>query len=284
MKNMIPKNAVDAWRKQVPWNLDGQLEQDLLLSKAILDLYSDPFIQDHLAFRGDTALQKLYFDCPCRYSEGLDFVQVNASPIDIILDHVKSKMDWLGKPTCKVGEGRITLYYKFQPTIDETINLRIKLEINTREHYQLLGITQKDYAIENPWASGMASVTTYHLEELLGTKTRALYQRKKGRDLFDLYHAMRQLNPNPDQIAEAFCFYLVKSGLSVSRANFEENLFNKVTNRSFLNDIYAFVPNEYRTGFEVVDAIRHVHRNLITLLPGEPWESDLEAHLSSLMG
>lgn len=279
---MIPKNAVDTWRKHFPSDLDNHAEADLLLSKVIIDLYSDPFIQNHLALSGSTALQKLYFDTPHHYSENLELVQINPGPIEVILEQVKNKMGWLGKPTCKIGNGRVTLYYKFESPIDEKINPRIKLEINTREHYQLLGITQKDYAIENPWASGIAPVTTYHLEELLGTKTRALYQRKKGRDLFDLYHAMRQLNPNPNQIAEVFRFYLAKSGFSVSRANFEENLFNKVTNQTFLNDVYAFVPNEYRTGFEVVDAIQYVHKNLITLLPGEPWVGDLESHLSSL--
>ena len=41
--------------------------------------------------------------------------------------------------------------------------------------------------MENSWFTGSAELTTYHFEELLGTKLRALYQRKKGRDLYDLY-------------------------------------------------------------------------------------------------
>lgn len=281
---MIPQNAIHAWRNKVPWNLDEQIEQDLLLSRAIVDLYSDTFIQDHLAFRGGTALQKLYFEVPYRYSEDLDFVQISPGPIGIILDHVKNKMAWLGKPTWKAGEGRITLYYKYHPTTDENINFRIKLEINTREHYQALGVIQKEYSVENHWYTGTAQVTTYPLEELLGTKTRALYQRKKGRDLFDLYLSMRQLNPNPAIIAQVFNFYLQQSGLLVSRANFEENLFNKITNQNFLNDIHALLPNEYKTGFEIIDAMQYVHKNLISLLPGEPWKGDFESHLSELIG
>ena len=39
--------------------------------------------------------------------------------------------------------------------------------------------------MENSWFSGRCELTTYALEELLGTKLRALYQRAKGRDLFD---------------------------------------------------------------------------------------------------
>lgn len=44
--------------------------------------------------------------------------------------------------------------------------------------------------VEGGWFTGKAMLTTYHLEELVGTKVRALYQRKKGRDLFDLYTAL----------------------------------------------------------------------------------------------
>ncbi|MBM4319451.1 MAG: nucleotidyl transferase AbiEii/AbiGii toxin family protein, partial [Deltaproteobacteria bacterium] len=40
------------------------------------------------------------------------------------------------------------------------------------------------FRVENPWFSGAADVATYALDELLSTKLRALYQRKKGRDLF----------------------------------------------------------------------------------------------------
>ncbi|MGH2469017.1 MAG: nucleotidyl transferase AbiEii/AbiGii toxin family protein [Chloroflexota bacterium] len=40
--------------------------------------------------------------------------------------------------------------------------------------------------MKSPWFTGSADVPTFALEELLGTKLRALYQRRKGRDLFDL--------------------------------------------------------------------------------------------------
>lgn len=277
---MIPKNAINAWRQQVPWNLDEQVEQDLSLSRAIADLYSDPFLQDHLAFRGDTALQKIHFPAPVRFSENLDFSLINPSPIDIILDHIKDMLSWLAIPTLKIADGKVTLYYKFVSATNEDTKLRIKIDINTQEHYQMLGVIQKNFSIENPWYTGNVNVSTYHLEELLGIKTRALFQRKKGRDLFDLYFTMRQLDPDFEKIIQTFNFYLEHSGLSISRANFEENLYKKVTSQSFINDVYALAPND--TGFEVIEAMKYVHQNLITLLPGEPWKGDLTTYLYSL--
>ena len=280
---MIPRRAIDAWRKKVPWNLSGQIEQDLLLSKAIVDLYEDPFIQEHLAFRGGTALQKLYFELPYRYSEDLDFVQLKPGPIGLILDKIKERLAWLGKPTWKIGEGRVTLYYKFSPTIDEGMNLKIKVEINTREHFQVLGISSKEFSVENNWFTGTATVTTYLLEELLATKLRALYQRKKGRDLFDLYLSIKQLNPDCDKIISAFKVYLGNAGLYVSRANFEENLFQKSTNSIFLNDIFVFVPTAYKEGYNALEAIKYLQKNVINLLPGEPWKAgSLELLLDEL--
>ena len=48
------------------------------------------------------------------------------------------------------------------------------------------------------WFSGHAKVLTFPLEELLGTKLRVLSQRRKGRDLFDLWLGLEHLAADPD--------------------------------------------------------------------------------------
>jgi hypothetical protein len=53
---MIPRAHITAWRPQAPWSTDAQVEQDLLLSRAIVEIFSDPLVADSLAFRGGTAL------------------------------------------------------------------------------------------------------------------------------------------------------------------------------------------------------------------------------------
>lgn len=67
--------------------------------------------------------------------------------------------------------------------------IRLKVEINCFEHFNVLGLQEVPFRVESGWFTGEARLTTYQLEELVGTKLRALYQRKKGRDLFDLYPA-----------------------------------------------------------------------------------------------
>jgi predicted nucleotidyltransferase component of viral defense system len=64
---VIPKAAIDAWRAQAPWAADHRVEQDLVISRVLVEIYADPFLANRLAFRGGTALHKLR-PPPDRYS------------------------------------------------------------------------------------------------------------------------------------------------------------------------------------------------------------------------
>ena len=87
-----------------------------------------------------------------------------------------------------------TATYRFESEIPPVVNMRLKIEINTREHFTVVGYTELEHSMENGWFSGSCSMNSFSIEELLATKLRALYQRRKGRDLFDLFHAMTQLD------------------------------------------------------------------------------------------
>ena len=78
---MIPEIFIQAWRKNVEWQTPDQIEQDLIISRALVDLYNDPHVSEALVFRGGTALNKLFLKPPSRYSEDIDFVQKNSNPI-----------------------------------------------------------------------------------------------------------------------------------------------------------------------------------------------------------
>ena len=66
---MIPRAHVTAWRARAPWPTDAQIEQDLILSRALVEMFSQPTLAQTLAFRGGTALHKLFLQQPGRYSE-----------------------------------------------------------------------------------------------------------------------------------------------------------------------------------------------------------------------
>lgn len=74
---MIPKPYIAKWQKHAPWKEFSQVEQDLIISRTLIELFSDDFLKENLAFRGGTALHKLYLNPAPRYSEDIDLVQIN---------------------------------------------------------------------------------------------------------------------------------------------------------------------------------------------------------------
>ena len=269
---MIPRAHITAWRSNAPWSSDAQVEQDLVICKALVDLYSDELLAREVALRGGTALHKLHFNPPARYSEDIDLVQVNAGPIGPVLSAMRAKLDpWLGEPRWKQGQGRATFSYRFESEIPPVTPLRLKVEINTREHFCVLGLRRVRYQLDSPWHAGASDLLTYELEELLGTKMRALYQRKRGRDLFDLSEALARLSGlDPEKVVSCFMRYVEHEELAVSRAQFEANLAEKLKSDIFLDDI----PPLISTGvpYDPVAAAELVGRELISRLPGEPWK------------
>jgi hypothetical protein len=159
---VIPRAHVTAWRAKAPWASDAQVEQDLVVSRAIVELFSDESVAQEVAFRGGTALHKLHFDPPGRYSEDIDLVQVTAGPIGRVMDAIRGRFDpWLGEPQWKRGPGGVSLVYRFESETRPITPLRLKLEINTREHFFVLGPRRMRFEVENPWHSAGADVLTY---------------------------------------------------------------------------------------------------------------------------
>ena len=94
---MIPTDFIIEWRKFAPWKSDAQVEQDLVISRALVEIFKSPTLSRKLAFRGGTALHKLHFPSPMRYSEDLDFVQREPEAIGETFDTIRGALDpWLG--------------------------------------------------------------------------------------------------------------------------------------------------------------------------------------------
>jgi len=115
--------------------------------------------------------------------------------------------------------------------------MRLKVEINCREHQFVFGTTKKSYAVDSPWFSGSAELTTFELEELLATKVRALYQRRKGRDLFDLWYADQHATIDWPRVMSAFRQIMEIDGTPVTDKQLLLNLEEKLNHPDFLIDI-----------------------------------------------
>lgn len=270
---MIPEQAIVAWRRQAPWAANSFVEQDLVISRALVEMYALPEIGQRLAFRGGTALYKLHLQPAARYSEDIDLVQIRPEAIGDTLDLVRSVLDpWLGEPQRKLKEGRVNLIYRFASEDHPPMRMRLKIEINSREHFTEQGLVSIPFVVDNPWFRGRAEIPTFAIDELLGTKLRALYQRKKGRDLFDLWCAIEQGLVDADALIRCFERYMSEGGHTVTRALFEANLREKSLRPDFRGDMDALLRPGLTWDFDA--ALQVVLDRLVARLPGDAWKGD----------
>ena len=269
---MIPFDFITEWRAQVPWVDDAQVEQDLAISRALVEIFGHPLLAESVALRGGTALSKLHLRPPPRYSEDIDLVQTTAQPAGPMMHALRAVLEpWLGKAKWKQGEGRITFYFRFTAE-SSPVPLRLKVETNTREHLALYGLRKARFAVSSRWFEGACDIQTYELDELLGTKLRALYQRKQARDLFDLEVALTRLRADPQRIVSAFLQYMAHDGHSMTRAQVEQNLALKMRDGAFLADLSPLLASGET--WDPVTAEALVSQRLVALLPGDPWKGE----------
>lgn len=80
----ITRQDILAHQAVVPWAAQYQVEQDLLLCRAMAALFDDKFLSSQIAMRGGTLLHKVHLVPAARYSEDIDLVVVGTRPADHI--------------------------------------------------------------------------------------------------------------------------------------------------------------------------------------------------------
>lgn len=269
---MIPTSYLQEWSAQAPWPNLQQVEQDLIICRALCDLFNSPALAGRITFRGGTAINKLLFKQPLRYSEDIDLVQTQAEPIGSTVDAVRDALSWLGKCNREQAGHSIHLIFRFTPESASDTRLKLKVEINTREHGSLLGIKEYPFVVDSGWYHGKANIASFAPEELFGTKLRALLQRRKNRDLFDLYQGLKQLAMDTDKLVSCFEHYLALEGKTIPRAAAEQRMLEKLT-RSLTEDIEPLLSASVRFHDEdAMDAFERVWIQLIVKIRGGAWK------------
>jgi predicted nucleotidyltransferase component of viral defense system len=225
-----------------------------------------------IAFRGGTAIHKLLFKQPLRYSEDIDLVQTQAEQIGATASAIRDALSWLGDCKREQADHSMHFVFRFAPEAQPDAALKVKVEINTREHDSVLGIQQYPFAVENGWYQAKANIASFVPEELFGTKLRALLQRRKNRDLFDLHMGLQQLSMNPDKLLVCFDHYLALEGKPITRANAEQRMLEKLT-RSLTEDIAPLLPpGVHFHEDDAVAAFESIWTTLIARIKGDPWK------------
>ena len=238
---MIARPTIEKWRAYANWPLAGQVEQDLVISRALVDLFNHSYLRKRLAFRGGTALHKLVFPKGLRYSEDIDLNRLEEGPAKPIIDGVREALSgMLGQPKkVKSTKNSVKIIYDYD-SIDGGTS-RLKVEINTRETLPQRPLLHVPFTVDSDYFSGSTTVASFSVVEMISTKIRALYQRKKGRDLFDLYE-LSKLSMNWDEIVQSF----KELKLEVSQLAYSNNLKLKISDKAFLEDIKPLLPIGHR--------------------------------------
>jgi len=101
---MIPTAFIIAWRKNAPWIESSQVEQDLIIERSLVEIFKDPFLKEHLAFRGGIAMHKFFMKPQPRYSEDIDLVQIRPKPIKETINQIQKQLPFFEKADHRPGQ------------------------------------------------------------------------------------------------------------------------------------------------------------------------------------
>jgi predicted nucleotidyltransferase component of viral defense system len=244
---LIPPAYINAWAARAPWATDADIEQDLILSRLMIEIAKHELLGPELAMRGGTCLHKLHLPEPLRYSEDLDYVRSTDGGIGQYLDALREIVTAVGleEHSREFSDQMVHMAFDTHAS-DESRRIRIKIETNTREIEPRFARVHLPYEVRSEWWSGQANLQTFDLDELMGTKLRALYQRSKGRDLFDLWHALANMNLDDQRVVDAYYHYIGSNAFTFPQL--VENLKPKLEDPEFradLDDLVTDPPADY---------------------------------------
>lgn len=277
----ITRQDILAHQAIVPWSAQYQVEQDLLLCRAMATLFDDAFLSSQIAMRGGTLLHKVHLAPASRYSEDIDLVVVGNRPEEHIRRAIRRVLaDVFGPPKASVW-GTLTLAirnavkpskvlrmtYSLPSIIEPGRMLDIVVEANVTERKPHRAVVEMPFSFPFRDKPVQTRIKGYDIHEMLGTKMRAMFQRKRGRDLFDLYWALtKSPTPvDPSAIIESFQHYMKQEGTTAGRAEFIEILDAHLLDRGFCADMGPLL----RAGITYAPqaAGKHVKTHLLNLLP-----------------
>ncbi|WP_233864694.1 nucleotidyl transferase AbiEii/AbiGii toxin family protein [Paraburkholderia adhaesiva] len=255
---MMQQFHLTAWQANAPWPKRSQVEQDLRLSRGVAAIFDDDVLRECVAMRGGTVLHKGHLAPAARYSEDIDLVLVKPMDTDVLDNHLRRVLTpVLGRPSdSAIADAWLAIRnvlkpskilrtsYKFVPLglqREETI----KVEVNLNESASLYPLV--DVGLDTLDEEGevvRATARSYDINEMLGTKTRALMQREQGRDLFDLFHAWRCSTAGATpyvvdgiRAMDAFTWYLEKEGTHFNADEANAQLDARLRKSAFRHDM-----------------------------------------------
>lgn len=242
-------------------------EHDYRISYLLSDIYSNDFLTDRLLLKGGTAINKLHLKSLSRLSVDLDFNQIGSKEevlrstrqIREALVQIATEQDQSYKITFDPRYEQTTIHIKYNSITGQQPVQPIKIEVSHIERFPILKTENKELMLYDSETS--TSIGTYRIEELLATKLRALYDRMKGRDLYDLASSFN-LVKDKTVLRKMFLYYFYRD-----RKVFNPKIFfEKVSGSNYEDDVKGFIRSDVRFDLEgaKIEVVKNYHfiRNL----------------------
>lgn len=192
------------------------VEKDYVLGWMLAGISAHPALRESWVFKGGTCLKKCYFET-YRFSEDLDFTLKDEAHLDeaflkqtfaeigdwiyeqtgIEVPAEKHKFDIYTNPRGSIScQGKIS----YRGPVSPRDMPRIKFDLTADECLVLPPVRQRVYHPYSDEPDGGIDVLSYAYEEVFGEKVRALGERTRPRDLYDVVNLFRNddARPSPD--------------------------------------------------------------------------------------
>ena len=275
-------------------------ELDYRLVHALHAIYADPFLRDRLCLKGGTALNKFYLPGASRLSVDLDFNAIGTreqvlherTPIGEAIAAALEQQDSSYDLTYRGRYDQLTVYARFSP-LSGTARQRLKVEVSFIERFAIMGRVERSLAA--PPFDEPLTISTYHLEELTSTKLRALYDRRKGRDIYDLFR-IADLDLNQTAVRKMVLYYFCRANKVFHYPTFVSNVELKIAERGFRDDVHSLIRHGTDLAWETacqqvlahfeflgdLDDRDRLFLDLAKLLLGKPYPEAKEAFLHGI--
>ncbi len=191
---MLNRATITDWRRTHPWTTDAEVEVDLLLEGLIHELFTSAPRQ--FLFIGGTCLHKLHTSTPGRYSEDIDLIHLGGSDqIDDVLHDLKPHVADLGFTQVDVISSKKVQFPKllcYFPSVDGRLH-KIKVDVNLDNTNAHAMRVHRSLVTQSMWIRRESSVQCASKEAISGMKILAATNRRRTRDLFDLWFLKTQL-------------------------------------------------------------------------------------------
>lgn len=203
---------------------DRVIEKDYVLTWLLLALADSP-LRDHLAFKGGTALRKIYFP-DYRYSEDLDFtVTGQIEPATILRASLETlrRLEKAQGFQFEMPEGRIekrsgslTAYVSFVGPLGARLGSR-DVKVDFTLHETLVFATEERRVLSQYSDKVDRKIATYSLQEIVMEKLCAILSRTEPRDVYDLHFLVQRADIDLGAIPSAFVEKACSKGVDASR-------------------------------------------------------------------